>query len=122
MAFFQETHPEELFRECSHYCELISHPEQLPAVLETAIRTAIGRRGVAVVVIPGDVALQEFSAQVSTGRSIAVRAPIVVPSEHDIDELSAMLNESSRTTLLCGRGCADAHDVLLKLADKLKSP
>ena len=65
-GYFQETHPEALFRECSHYCELISHPEQLPAVLETAIRTAIGRRGVAVIVIPGDVALQEASAPVST--------------------------------------------------------
>jgi pyruvate dehydrogenase (quinone) len=121
-GYFQETHPEALFRECSHYCELISHPEQLPAVLETAIRTAIGRRGVAVIVIPGDVALQEASAPVSTGGSIAVRVPTIVPSERDIDELSAVLNESSRTTLLCGRGCSGAHDILLKLADKLKSP
>ena len=61
-GYFQETHPDQLFRECSHYCELISHPSQLPGVLEAAIRTAVGRRGVAVIVIPGDVALQEISA------------------------------------------------------------
>ena len=57
-SYFQETHPESLFRECSHYCELVSDPAQLPGVLETAIRAAIGRRGVAVVIIPGDVALR----------------------------------------------------------------
>src|SRR5580658_7885692 len=64
-GYFQETHPDSLFRECSHYCELISHPSQLPAVLETAMRTAIGRRGVAVIVIPGDVALEKTSETAS---------------------------------------------------------
>src|SRR3954470_24118244 len=57
-GYFQETHPDQLFRECSHYCELVSHPEQLPGILESAIRAAIGQRGVAVIVIPGDVAQQ----------------------------------------------------------------
>src|SRR6201991_681892 len=59
-GYFQETHPETLFKECSHYCELVSHPEQLPSVMESAIRAAVGHRGVAVVVIPGDVALQSL--------------------------------------------------------------
>ncbi len=121
-GYFQETHPDALFRECSHYCELVSHPEQLPAVLESAIRAAVGHRGVAVVVIPGDIALQEVSASISAGPSIAVRSPVVVPSGHDLDDLAALLNASQRTTLLCGRGCAGAHDILLKLADTLKSP
>ncbi len=62
-GYFQETHPDQLFRECSHYCELVSQPEQLPGVLEAAIRTAVGKRGVAVIVIPGDVALADFSAK-----------------------------------------------------------
>ena len=57
-GYFQETHPQDLFRECSHYCELVSDPAQLPYVLENAIRAAVGRRGVAVIVIPGDVALR----------------------------------------------------------------
>src|ERR1700685_1677935 len=60
-GYFQETHPEQLFRECSHYCELVSHPEQMPRVLEIAMRTAVSRRGVAVVVLPGDVALQKVA-------------------------------------------------------------
>src|ERR1700735_5334225 len=61
-GYFQETHPAELFRECSVYCELVSIPEQLPRVLEIAMRTAIERRGVAVVVIPGEVFLSESAA------------------------------------------------------------
>src|SRR6202795_3018391 len=56
-GYFQETHPEHLFAQCSHYCELVSQPEQMPRVLEIAMQTAIARRGVAVVVLPGDVAL-----------------------------------------------------------------
>ena len=69
-GYFQETHPQELFRECSHYCELVSSVEQLPGVLETAIRAAVGRRGVAVVAIPGDIALQEMTAQLSAPMAI----------------------------------------------------
>src|SRR5690348_15484227 len=80
-GYFQETHPDQLFRECSHYCELISHPSQLPAVLEAAIRAAVGHRGVAVVVIPGDVALQKISAAASAAPAIAIERPRVLPSE-----------------------------------------
>jgi pyruvate dehydrogenase (quinone) len=121
-GYFQETRPEALFRECSHYCELISHPEQLPAVMESAIRAAVGHRGVAVIVIPGDIALQSLSASISAASSIAVRQPVVVPAPDDIDALAALLNASKRTTLLCGRGCAGAHEELLTLAGALKSP
>src|SRR5712672_1587502 len=61
-GYFQETHPEHLFAQCSHYCELISQPQQMPRVLGIALRTALTKRGVAGVVIPGDVALRECSA------------------------------------------------------------
>jgi pyruvate dehydrogenase (quinone) len=60
-GYFQETHPQMLFKECSHYCELISSANQMPRTLEIAIREAVGKRGVSVVVIPGDVALQTAS-------------------------------------------------------------
>jgi pyruvate dehydrogenase (quinone) len=121
-GYFQETHPDQLFRECSHYCELISNPLQLPGVLEAAIRAAIGHRGVAVVVIPGDVALQKTSVTASAGPAIAIETPTVVPSERDVEELAKLLNAGKRITLLCGRGCAGAHKLLMHLADKLKSP
>jgi pyruvate dehydrogenase (quinone) len=121
-GYFQETHPDQLFRECSDYCELISHPSQLPAVLEAAMRTAVGRRGVAVVVIPGDVALQKISATASVGQAIAIDAPRVTPDERNLAELAKLLNAGKRITLLCGRGCAGAHKPLMQLADILKSP
>ncbi len=121
-GYFQETHPDQLFRECSHYCELVSHPEQLPAVIEMAVRTAIGKRGVAVVVISGDVALTDFTAKISTPAALALPQPSIVPTNDQIERLSALLNESSKVTLLCGRGCQGAHEELIALADRLKAP
>src|ERR1700733_14898251 len=57
--YFQETKPDHIFRDCSHYCEFISHPSQMPRVLEIAIRTALAKRGVSVIVISGDMALEK---------------------------------------------------------------
>ncbi|GJG94882.1 ubiquinone-dependent pyruvate dehydrogenase [Cupriavidus pauculus] len=120
--YFQETHPEQLFRECSHYCELVTSVEQLPGVLETAIRTAVGRRGVAVIVIPGDVALKAATAALSAPASMMLPAPVVVPDAASLDALADLLAGSQRTTLLCGRGCAGAHDQVVRLAETLKAP
>ena len=122
-AYFQETHPENLFKECSHYCELISGANQMPRTLEIAIREAVGKRGVSVVVIPGDVALRpaaETPAPKPAG--LLPPAPVVVPTRHELEELAAMLNRGGRITLLCGSGCASAHDELLALGDRLKAP
>lgn len=121
-GYFQETHPDQLFRECSHYCELVSNPQQLAGILETAVRTAIGRRGVAVVVIPGDVALANYEAPTSQPAALNLPDPIVVPRNHDLDKLAALLNQSDRTTILCGRGCKGAHAEVLALAERLKAP
>ncbi len=122
-GYFQETHPQNLFRECSSYCELVSDPAQLPYVLENAIRAAVGLRGVAVVVIPGDVALKPAPARaVSTAAALLPKKPVVRPNEVDIDALAQLLNEAERVTLLCGRGCEGAHGPLMQLAETLKSP
>ena len=121
-GYFQETHPDQLFRECSHYCELVTSVEQLPGVLETAIRTAIGRRGVAVVVIPGDVALRQAGAAISAPASLTLAAPVVTPTDAQLDALASLLASSRKTTLLCGRGCAGAHDQVVRLAQTLKAP
>lgn len=122
-GYFQETKPEKLFADCSHYCELVSSPEQMPRVLEQAIRTAVGKRGVAVIVIPGNVALMEAGKRApAPAAGMLPAAPLVRPGEAELDALAAMLNGSARTTLLCGRGCAGAHDQLIALADRLGSP
>ncbi|GAA5235166.1 ubiquinone-dependent pyruvate dehydrogenase [Verticiella sediminum] len=121
LGYFQETHPQELFRECSHYVELVTSAEQLPRVLETAIRTAIGKRGVAVLVLPGDVALQPAPAGAAI-RWAPTSPPSLVPAPQDIDRLLEMLDTSKAVTLLCGSGCAGAHDEVMALADALAAP
>lgn len=122
-GYFQETHPQTLFQECSVYCELVSDPRQMPFVLENAIRAAVGQRGVAVVVVPGDIALHEApDREISPRRGLLPPAPVVVPAEGELDALAALLNEAERVTLFCGRGCAGAHAQLMTLADALKSP
>jgi pyruvate dehydrogenase (quinone) len=120
--YFQETKPDDLFRACSGYCELVSQPEQLPGVLETAIRSAIGNRNVSVIVVPGDIALKTWEAPISHASGLRVNLPVVAPSSPAIEGLAALLNASKRVTLFCGRGCADAHDQLLRLAETLKAP
>ena len=122
-GYFQETHPQELFRECSHYCELISGANQMPRVLEIAIREAVGRRGVSVVVIPGDVALQPAAdASPPKAAGLLPARPVVMPEGKDLDRLAALLNGEGRVTILCGSGCADAHDELLALGERLRAP
>lgn len=122
-GYFQETHPQNLFRECSVYCELVSDPAQMPFVLENAIRAAIGQRGVAVVAIPGDIALKEAPERpVSATAGLKPPVPVVTPAEGELDKLAALLDEAGRVTLFCGRGCAGAHAELMALAETLKSP
>jgi len=123
-GYFQETHPQQLFRECSHYCELISSANQMPRVLEVAIHEAVGKRGVSVVVIPGDVALQPASNAPSLkAEGLLPLAPVVTPDRLDLDRLAALLNrENDRITILCGSGCQGAHKELIALGERLKAP
>lgn len=118
--YFQATHPESLFKDCSHYVELVSHPSMLPQVLERAMRVAIARRGVAVVVISGDVALEKLDAKPPTW--IAPAPPRVIPPADQVEAFADLLNGAQRVTLLCGIGCAGARPEVLALADALKAP
>ena len=122
-GYFQATHPETLFKECSHYCEFVSGPNQMPRVLEVAIREAISKRGVSVVVIPGDVALQPArEAPPLKVDGLLQPSPIVTPPRHELERLAALLNGDSRVTILCGSGCNGAHDELRALGERLKAP
>lgn len=120
-GYFQETHPEHVFAECSHYCELVSHPEQMPRVLEIAMQTAISRRGVSVVAIPGDIALLEAVAD-GPRLHFPPPKPAVSPSDEEIESLAKVLNGASKVTILGGAGCAGAHAELIQLAAKLNAP
>jgi pyruvate dehydrogenase (quinone) len=120
-GYFQETHPQELFRECSHYCELVSNPEQLPQVLGIAMRKAILNRGVSVVVLPGDVALK-LAPEGATANWYPPQLPVVQPQATEMAKLAELLNDSHNITLMCGSGCAGAHAEVVKLAETLKAP
>ncbi|RLU11427.1 ubiquinone-dependent pyruvate dehydrogenase [Pseudomonas prosekii] len=120
LNYFQETHPQELFKECSHFVELVSNPAQMPQVLHRAMRSAILNRGVAVVVIPGDVALQEVEDNLKAWPALS--QPRHLPAPDDLDRMVELLSQSKAVTLLCGAGCAGAHDQVVALADALGAP
>ena len=119
-GYFQETHPQELFRECSVYTELVAHRSQMPRVLEIGMRVAIERRGVAVLVIPGDVALED-TVDDRVVQVEATRAR-VVPSDDELRRAAGLLNRGTATTILAGVGVGDAHDDVMRLADRLGAP
>ncbi|MEV0971827.1 pyruvate dehydrogenase [Microtetraspora glauca] len=120
-AYFQETHPDRLFAECSHYSELISHPSQMPRVLQTAIQHAVGRSGVSVVSLPGDVAARE-APQKAAELALVTRRPTIRPADEEIDALAAMVDDARRVTLFCGSGTAGAHDEVMAFAERIKAP
>jgi pyruvate dehydrogenase (quinone) len=120
-SYFQETHPQELFKECSVYVELVSVPEQLPRVLEIAMRHAIERGGVAVVVVPGEVFLHHVHQDIRPA-VITSTASVIRPSDDALDAAAQSLNAAERVTILAGAGCQGAHDELVALAEVLKAP
>jgi pyruvate dehydrogenase (quinone) len=120
LGYFQETPPQELFKECSHFVELVTNRSQFPRVLERAMRTAIEQKGVAVIVLPGDVALSD--APDETPKWVETDSPTLVPSASDIGRLADILNASKAVTLLCGSGCEGAHDEVVALSDTLGAP
>src|SRR5476651_2531441 len=119
-SYFQATHPEHLFAECAHYVELVSNADHLPRILERAIRVAIAERGVAVVVVPGDIALQATGAKAPAW--VVPKPPVVSPSDADIDALAALLNAGKKVTLMCGAGCAGAQALVIELARTMGAP
>ncbi|MFS0732965.1 ubiquinone-dependent pyruvate dehydrogenase [Microbacterium sp. 1P10UB] len=120
-SYFQETHPQELFRECSVYVELVGDPAQLPWVLETAMRTAVAKQGVAVVVVPGDVFHRPAPAR-RLSAPIAAAHPVIVPRAGELAAAAEALNTAGKVTILAGAGVAGAHVEVLALAEKLQAP
>ncbi|MFC5029600.1 pyruvate dehydrogenase [Streptomyces sp. So13.3] len=120
-GYFQETHPDQMFKECSHYSELISNPQQMPRVLQTAIQHAIGRGGVSVISLPGDIAAQP-APQRSIEHALVTRRPSVRPGDAELDALARMVDAADKVTLFCGSGTAGAHDEVMAFAERVKAP
>src|SRR3954447_7906855 len=120
MAFFQETHPERTFQECSYWCETVT-PKQMPHALRVAIQTAVGRRGVSVVVLPGDLAAEESGGPTVTSAAVTAPSP-VRPAPEQVRALADAINAARTVTLFCGAGCAGAHDEVMELAGAVLAP
>ncbi|WP_329190129.1 ubiquinone-dependent pyruvate dehydrogenase [Actinacidiphila glaucinigra] len=119
--YFQETHPQELFRECSVYREMASLPEQVPRMLRIAMRSALERGGVAVLVVPGELFLADIDLPVPP-RPVVGTSSRVRPDDAGLARAAEVLNRAERVTILGGAGCHDAHDEAVALADALKAP
>lgn len=120
--YFQETHPQDLFRECSVYCELVSTPEMAPRILEMAMRAAVEEGGVAVVVIPGEIFLQRAGETGWATCPVRPTRSIVRPDDESVRRAAGILNSAERVTILGGAGVAGSHDALIELASTLQAP
>jgi pyruvate dehydrogenase (quinone) len=120
--YFQETHPQELFRDCSVYAELVSTPEMAPRILEMAMRAAVEERGVAVVVVPGEIFLQRAEASAWNARPVLPSRSVVRPDDESLQAAATMLNSAQRVTILGGAGVEGAHDALVETAATLNAP
>ncbi|MEU5608594.1 pyruvate dehydrogenase [Streptomyces sparsogenes] len=120
-GYFQETHPDRLFAECSHYSELISSPRQMPRVVQTAIQHAVGRRGVSVVALSGDTAAED-SPDSAPELAMPLDLPAIRPSDTEIARLRELVDAAERVMVFCGRGVAGAHAEVMAFAEKVKAP
>ena len=120
-GYFQETHPERIFAECSHYTETVSSVAVMPRTLDIAIRQAVGKRGVSVLVVPGDIAMQRVQSP-RADRWLVPTKPSITPDADELQAAAALLNWKEKITILAGAGCAGAHDEVVALAAALKAP
>ncbi|EEI77113.1 pyruvate dehydrogenase [Corynebacterium striatum] len=120
--FFQETHPEMLFNECSAYCEMVNSADQGGVILHHAIQSTMAGKGVSVLVIPGDVSTQEAGDDTFTTSTISAGRPVVFPDPAEAAALTQAINEAKTVALFVGAGVKDAREQVLALAEKIKAP
>ena len=121
-TYFQETHPEQIFQECSGYCEMVNSPDQGARVLHHAIQSTMAGRGVSVLVIPGDLSEDEAGDDMFLESTIATGRPVVYPDPAEAAALVQAVNDAETVTLFCGAGVRDAREQVLALAEKIKAP
>ncbi|MCH5586125.1 ubiquinone-dependent pyruvate dehydrogenase [Shimazuella sp. AN120528] len=121
-GYFQETRPDQLFKECSSFCEVVMGAEQIPHMVTMAMQSAVANSDVSVLVLPGDVAAFEYDKTEVPEHVFHPTHPVIHPDDNEIKRLAGYLNDGKRITLLCGAGCAGAHESLMKLCAKLQSP
>ena len=120
--FFQETHPEAIFQECSSYCEMVNSADQGAVVLHHAIQSTMAGKGVSVLVIPGDVSTQEAEDDTFTSSVISAGSPVVFPDPAEAAALTQAINGAKTVALFVGAGVKNAREQVLALAEKIKAP
>lgn len=121
MDYFQETNTIKLFDDCSCYNQMIMTAEQAPRIIQTAIQHALGKKGVAVIGLPGDVSeLKAVESNISTQYFHC--KPVIRPSDNELQKLAKAINESKKITLFCGIGAENAHDQVVQLSQHIKAP
>jgi len=119
--YFQETNTLKLFADCSVYNQIATTPKQFPRMLQSALQHAYSKKGVAVLGLPGDVAMTD-AEDILTETRLLTHRPIIRPSDQELQELAELLNQHKRITLFCGIGCKHAHDEVVALAKLLHAP
>ena len=118
--FIQEVDFKAVYKGCSVFCEMVMTPEQARRLTVMACQAAITRRGVAVLILPVDVA--DSVAADELAYSVHANRPVIRPSEADLDRMAHLLHGGSNITIYAGSGCAGAHDEVVELAARLKAP
>ena len=117
-GYFQETNTIKLFDDCSYYNQIATTPKQLPRMLQSAIQTALHRKGVAVVGIPGDLTKMD-AAEIETSTQNYNPVPLLRPTDDDLQKLAELIEQHNKITIFCGIGAGDAHDEVVELSQKL---
>lgn len=119
--YFQETNTIKLFDDCSHYNQMITRPEQVQRIMQTAIQHAISKKGVSVIGLPGDVSELDAEEAV-TSNTIFKTNPVIRPSDEELRSLADLINRSEKVTLYCGIGAEKAGPEVIQLSKYLKAP
>src|ERR1700741_2286124 len=116
----QEVDFAQVYTDCSVFCEMILTPEQARRKTVAACQAALTKRGVAVLVVPADIS--NAAAHDERPYTVHTRQPVIRPTDADLDEIAAILNDSGAITIYAGAGCAGAHDELVATAERLQGP
>ena len=121
-SFFQETHPEQIFQECSGYCEMVNSAEQGAKILHNAIQSTRAGNGVSVLVMPGDLASEDAADMPTLKSTVTAARGVVKPEKSQVDDLARAINDAESVTFMVGAGAAGARDEVLELAARIKAP
>ncbi|WP_342645870.1 thiamine pyrophosphate-dependent enzyme [Mucilaginibacter sp. CSA2-8R] len=119
--YFQETNTIKLFDDCSYYNQIATTPAQLPRMLQAGIQYAVNKKGVSVIGLPGDVTEME-AVEIPSSTKNYFNEPVIRPSDRELQNLAALINEHEKITIFCGIGCANAHDEVVELSKRLHAP